>query len=191
MTSIKAAKNRPWYVRYRFTAVAACFALVILAISYTPLGNLFTPPQEDTVISEQTEDSAPSTTMRTMPSPDDTDVPQTAKSTAPDLSDQPAAFSAVSEPQEENTPSFDPSLLPQTPYEKNFAKYLTFSAKEAPTVLHSITSDRTIDHTVYYIVTSEQLTAVQSALLEDGIEVQVIPGDPNTTESLLILTITE
>ena len=58
-------------------------------------------------------------------------------------------------------------------------------------MLHSITSDRTVDHTVYYILTAEQLTAVQSALLEDGIEVQVIPGDPTATESLLILTITE
>ena len=251
MESIKAAKKRPWYVRYRFTAVAACFALVVLAISYTPLGDFLFPAQNETVLSDRATShasepesamhSTPSTTMRAAETPEagPTDKAQTAKSAAPEAKEEAASpaqgsqteDSAVSDVQEsdaENAPmqdaveentagtsgadasdtesfpqdtgggaggaitsSFDPSLLPHTPYEKNFAKYLTFSAKEAPAVLHSITSDQTVDHTVYYIVSAEQFTAVQSALLEAGIEVQVIPGDPNASESLLVLTIEE
>ena len=54
MTSLRATKNRPWYVKYRFTAVAACFALVVLAISYTPLGDFLAPPRENEILTEDT-----------------------------------------------------------------------------------------------------------------------------------------
>ncbi len=107
---------------------------------------------------------------------------------------------AASEPVEEPVPeaveedlaeAVDPALLPHTPYDRTFASYLVFTAAEAPEVLYSITSDQIIDHVIYYIVSPEQLALVQSALLEDGMEVSVIPGDPESEEALLILTIEE
>jgi len=198
MASIEAAKKRPWYTRYRFTAVAACFALVVLAISYTPLGDFLVPAQENQVL---TEDSA-----RTVPATGDSEEAtlDTASEPAPMMrsAEAPKNSAAVpAKPEAAGSDSnhsakqefgaSDPSLVPQTPYNTTFAKYLMFSASEAPEVLYSITSDQTVDSVVYYIVTAEEFAAVQSALLEAGVEISVVQGDSESTESLLVLTVTE
>lgn len=201
MASIEATKKRPWYSRYRFTAVAACFALVVLAISYTPLGDLLSPAQENQVLNEDTTRSAPM--MDTAPEAEvdsasenspvlrAAEAPKEEAAVEAKPNSQAAPKSVADQSKKSSGAGFNPSLIPQTPYTSTFANYLLFSAAEAPEVLYSITSDQTVDSTVYYIVTEDEFSAVRSALAEAGSEVQIIPGDPESSESLLILTIAE
>lgn len=187
MESIKATKNRPWYVRWRFTAVAAIFALVILALSATPLGEVFAPPSESQVLvaSESADRSAPPAAFSASES-DASVVEDNAKAMpkASATNDLAAQLEAAEEAARGAAP-------PVTPYGREFAQYLTFTAAEAPEVLYPITSDRTEQNVIYYIVSDAQFSAVQSALLEDGVELSVFPGNAQESESLIILTVQE
>lgn len=176
LSSVRAAKKKPWFARYRFTAVAAIFALVILGISKTPLADVLNPqpsvPQADPV------------PVASEPAPE---VPQAARI----LPSEPEIVNDASAPAEKNVAPENAArvVLPKTPYARTFSSYLEFSAQDAPEVLYNFVSDQTIDHKVYYIIPASAITTIQDALLTQDLEISLTPGDASATEALVILTL--
>lgn len=190
MASVRAAKKKPLFARYRFTAVAAVFALVVLGISATPLGELLNPkpgvtqPLPTPAVSEPAPEQ-PANLARIVPS-----EPEIANdASTPELAETPAPEAEVTEKSLPMPELSAQLLLPETPYERAFSSYLAFSAKDAPEVLYDFVSDQTIDRTVYYIVPNDAIGTIQDALLAQDLEITVTAGDVTSTEALVILTL--
>lgn len=203
MNTVRAEKKRPLFARYRFTAVAAVFALVILGLSFTPLKDMLSPtPNTPLTVNEPDAQPVPSQNARILPSaPKAQEDVQVAEEPVEDLSESAklAENEAMEQSDAESVPEATPTEddleidvvpLPETPYERAFSSYLAFSAIDAPEVLYDFVSDQTVDHTVYYIIPSEKMADVQSALLSQGIDFVFTPADQSQTEALVMLTIT-
>jgi len=210
MNTVRAEKKRPWFARYRFTAVAAVFALVILGLSFTPLKEMLSPtPSAPLTVSEPDTQPVPSQNARILPSAPKAqeevpvvDEPVDEINTKAKLSEEePIEYAADTDtetdtqPMPEATPrdddlEIDIIPLPETPFDRAFSSYLALSVPDAPEVLYEFVSDRTVEHTVYYIIPSERMADVQSALLSQGIDFVFTPADSAQTEALVMLTIT-
>lgn len=200
MNTVRAEKKRPFFARYRFTAVAAVFALVVLGLSFTPLKDMLSPaPSAPLTIENSAKQSAPPQTARILPS---TPVQEDAAANEPMADaeakmteEAPIEYVAEEEPVPEAAPpndalEIDSIPLPETPYERAFSSYLAFSADDAPEILYEFVSDQTVEYTVYYIIPSDRMTEIQSALLSMGLDFVFTPADPDQTEALVMLTIT-
>lgn len=286
MAQLRAEKKRPVWVRYRFTVIAALFAVVVLAASSGPIARFFgaqdvssmdlttsnkaplhsedqvtaslgpafdgtqevpvTEPVPDEAIidpeqpvkqnkTETTEKTTGNTQkkpitqakeqetksktveQKTEKQPSvESNPPATVQSGTPEVvPDQPKepAPEATGTVPEENTDANNEGAetdgaedgsggsgerdltastaptLPETPYDRDFAIYVSFSASEPPQTLQAITSDRTVGNIVYYIVSADQLTALLHELSTLDIPVTQTTGPDGAEGYLVILTL--
>ena len=286
MAQLRAEKKRPVWVRYRFTVIAALFAVVVLAASSGPIARFFgtqdvssvdlttsanTPLYDDNQVTaslgpafdgmqeapvtntvpdeaiidpdqpvkqnkkETIEKTTGSTQKKSITQAKEqvkksekveqktekqpvveSKTPAVVQSAAPKTAeDQPnePASEAAGAASEENTDANNGAetggtggggssdsgerelaasaapTLPETPYDRGFAIYVSFSASEPPQTLQAIPSDRTVGNVVYYIVSADQLTALLHELSTLDIPVTQTTGPDGAEGYLVILTL--